>query len=425
METLTGWRARWGRRIDSPWVWLAGLTLLAATCVRALWEVAPWEKITPDYICYWAAGKLVASGQSPYNEALQTQLQQERGWDRATDGLGKYDFLPYYYPPWFAAGCALLVPLGYDGAKAAWFFLNLELLLLSGYLLRDAVPGVPRSVPPVLVPVFALSIVALFVGQTSILMLFLSALAWRLMERGHDRLAGAALAGLTTKPQLAAALVLALLIWSARQRRWRIVAGFTAALAALSLLGAAIVADWPIEMLRAAGRTPPPTVYFPWIGTTWLLALKTAGLRAWPLWGLYLAAALPFLAVLVHAALDRSRSLEEIFSLGLIAPFILAPYGRHYDFPVLLIPVLVLMGRRLSEQAGAALLVALLVLPYINLGIIAKFRERYPSTVRLFPEWTFLWIPLLVTVTWFATEAAGSRRRGLPCASAEAALSSP
>src|SRR5579875_298810 len=41
VETLTGWRARWGRRIDSPWVWLAGLTLLAATCVRALWEVAP------------------------------------------------------------------------------------------------------------------------------------------------------------------------------------------------------------------------------------------------------------------------------------------------------------------------------------------------------------------------------------------------
>jgi hypothetical protein len=399
-----GGRIRWGRLIDSPGVWLAGVTLLTAACVQGLLVVAPWDKIDPDYICYWAAGKIVAAGQSPYDEALQTQIQQERGWDKATDGLGHYDFLPYYYPPWFAAGCALLVPLGYDGAKVAWFALNLELLLLAGYLLRDAVPGVPRSVPPVAVPLFGLSVVALFVGQTSIVMLYLAALTWKLILRRNDRLAGAALACLTTKPQLAAALVLVLLIWCARRRRWGVVLGFAATLAALALLGAWIVPAWPIEMLRAAARTPPPTAYFPWIGTTWLLALKSAGLHSWGLWGLYLAAALPFLAVLLRAALDRSRPLEDILSLGLIAPFILAPYGRHYDFPVLLIPAFVLIGRRLSEKAGTALLVALLVLPYVNLGIIAEFRHRYPITVRLFPEWTFIWIPLLVTATWFATE---------------------
>jgi hypothetical protein len=406
---LRVWWARWVRRIDSPWVWVAGITLLSAGCVLGLRAIAPWEKITPDYICYWAAGKLVAEGRSPYDEALQTKIQQGRGWDRVKDGLGKYDFLPYYYPPWFAAGCALLVPLGYDGAKAAWFFLNLELLLLSGYLLRDAVPGLPRSVPPVMVPVFALSVVALFVGQTSILMLFLVTLAWKLMGLGRDRLAGAVLAGLTTKPQLAAFVVLAVLIWSARQRRCGVLTGFAAALLALSLFGAAIVVDWPLEMLRAADRTPPPTAHFPWIGTTWLLALKTAGLRSWPLWGLYLAIALPFSVVLLRTALDRARPLEDILSLGLIAPFILAPYARHYDFLVLLIPTFVLIGRRLSEKAGTALLMVLLFLPYINLLIIVEFRERNPSTVRLFPEWTFLWIALLVTATWFAIEI---RRRG-------------
>ncbi|MGO9469395.1 MAG: glycosyltransferase family 87 protein [Isosphaeraceae bacterium] len=417
---MTGWWVRWRRLIDSPAVWLAVLTLVTAVCVYGILVVAPWKKIDPDYICYWAAGKIVASGHSPYDEALETQIQHERGWNKATDGLGRFDFLPYYYPPWFAAGCALLVPLGFDGAKAAWFALNLEALLLSGYLLRDAVPGLPRSVPPVAVPVFGLSVVALFVGQTSILMLFLLALAWKLMNRGNDHLAGAALACLTTKPQLAAALVLALLLWSARQRRWGVVLGFAVTLAALALLGAWIVPAWPIEMVRAAGRTPPPTAYFPWIGTTWLLALQAAGLHSWGLWGLYLAVALPFLAVLLRAALDRSRPLDEILSLGLIAPFILAPYGRHYDFPVLLIPVFVLIGRRLSETAGTALLVALLLLPYVNLGIIAAFRARYPSTVLLFPEWTFLWIPLLVTATWFGTDLMGVRSRGSADAGSEA-----
>jgi hypothetical protein len=408
-------RTCWGPVIDSPGVWLAGITLLTAACVGGLLVVGPWDKIDPDFICYWAAGNIVAAGQSPYDEALQAQIQRERGWDKATDGLGHYDFLPYYYPPWFAAGCALLVPLGYDGAKVGWFALNLELLLLAGYLLRDAVPGVPRSVPVVAVPVFGLSVVALFVGQTSIIMLFLAALAWRLMTRGNDRLAGAALACLTTKPQLTAALILSLLLWCGRQRRWGVVLGFTATLAALSLLGEWIVPAWPIEMLRATERTRPPTFYFPWIGTTWLLALKTMGLHSWGLWGLYLAAALPYLAVLLRVGFDRSRSLEDILSLGLIAPFIVAPYGRHYDFTVLLIPALVLIGRRLSEKAGTALLVALLVLPYLNLGIIVAFRTRYPSTVRLFPESTSLWIPLLVTATWFtAAHRARFPRAAIP-----------
>ena len=88
----------------------------------------PWEKMFPDYITYWTAGKLVASGQSPYD--VDRQIRSSAIWggtDRPTGGAP--DFLPYYYPPWFALGCTLLVPLGYEGGKIAWFFLNLELLL--------------------------------------------------------------------------------------------------------------------------------------------------------------------------------------------------------------------------------------------------------------------------------------------------------
>ena len=167
-------------------------------------------------------------------------------------------------------------------------------------------------------------------------------------------------------------------------------------------------------MLRAAGRTPPPTAYFPWIGTTWLLALKTAGLHSWgsgdSTWRSPCRS-----SECCPGRVDRSRPLEDILSLGLMAPFILAPYGRHYDFPVLWIPALVLIGRRLSKKAGTLLLLALLILPYVNLGIIAAFRARYPITVRLFPEWTFLWIPLLVTATWFAADCLrGAMNAGRP-----------
>ena len=404
-----------------PWIWLTGLTLFTMVCLQVLLVIAPWEKIVPDFVCYWAAGKLVAAGESPYDEALQTRIQHECGWNKATDGLGKFGFLPYYYPPWFAAFCSLLVPLGYQGAKIAWFALNLELLFLSGYLLRDAVPGLPRSIPVVAVPLFILSVISMFVGQTSIPILFFAALAWRLLENGRDRLAGVALACLTTKPQVTVILVLALLLWSARQRRWGVVQGFMLALAALALASAWIVPDWPIEMVRATQRTPQPTAHFPWIGTTWFLILKTIGLESWRLWLLYLAAVIPFLVLVVRAALDRARPLEDIMGLGLLAAFIVAPYGRHYDFPVLLIPLFVLMGRRLSEVAGAILLIALLVLPYIHFGILVKFKEKYPSNVRLFPEFTFFWIPLTLTLIWLATEAKAARRRSPAPAGAEVA----
>ena len=98
-----------------PWIWLTGITLLTMICVQVLLVIAPWDKIVPDFICYWAAGKLVASGESPYDEALQARIQHECGWDKATDGLGKFDFLPYYYPPWFAASLlACSIPAGHS-----------------------------------------------------------------------------------------------------------------------------------------------------------------------------------------------------------------------------------------------------------------------------------------------------------------------
>jgi hypothetical protein len=415
-----------GNANPHPVIWLAGITLLATVCVWGLVVIAPWEKLVPDFICYWAAGKLVASGQSPYDEDLQTRIQHECGWDKATDGLGKFAFLPYYYPPWFAAFCALLIPLGYQGAKIAWFALNLELLLLSGYFMKDVVPRLPRSIPLITVPVFILSVISLFVGQTSIAILFFAALGWMLLERGSDRLGGVALACLTTKPQVTVILILAVLLWSARQRRWGVVQGFTVTLAALALLGAWIVPAWPLEMLRAGQRTPQPTAYFPWIGTTWFLILKTIGLKSWSLWGLYLAVVVAFLVLVVRAALDRSRPLDDVLALGLLGAFIVAPYGRHYDFSVLLIPLFILMGRRLSEVAGAILLVVLLILPYIHFGVLMKFKERYPSTLRLFPEFTFFWIPLLLALVWLATEVqAGRGRREVPAGVAGARASSP
>src|SRR5208337_1098570 len=321
------------------------------------------------------------------------------------NGRGVLGFLPYYYPPWFALGCTLLVPMGFEGGKMAWFFLNLELLFLTGFVLRDAVPGVPRSIALAAVPLWLFSVEALIAGQTTILILFLAALAWKLLDGRRDRAAGVALACLTTKPQLAAVLVLALGIWAVRQRRWGVVYGFAATLALLCLASSAVLPSWPMQMLSATRQTLPPTEYFPWLGNTWFLILRTLVLRSWSLWVLFLVVALPFLWAVVKTAIDPARPLRDVIALGLLAAFFVAPYGRDYDFPVLWIPALVLIGERLSEKAGAALLVGLIVIPYLQFILLVRYSRLIVPEVDFYIECTYFWVPALLAILWFATDS--------------------
>jgi hypothetical protein len=371
--------------------------------------VLPWEKMFPDYITYWTAGALVAQGQSPYDVDRQVEIQHALGWDRSTNGRGVLDFLPYYYPPWFAAACTLFVPLGFEGGKLAWFFLNVELLLLSGFLLRNAVPGVPRSIATGIVPLFVFCVIALFLGQTSVVMMFLAVVTLRLLDSGWDRAAGVALACLATKPQLAAVTVAALCIWASRQRRWGLIQGFGAALALLCAASTLLLPSWPIEMLGAARKTPPPTDYYPWIGNTYFLILKTLRLPSWSAWGLYLAVAVPFLWAVTKLALEPERPVRDVTALGLLAVFFVIPYARHYDFPVLLIPALVLIGDRLSEKTGAALLIALVVLPYLQFILLARYSRLIVPGVDFFIECTYFWVPALLAILWFGTRSKGCR----------------
>jgi hypothetical protein len=315
------------------------------------------------------------------------------------------DYLPYYYPPWFALACSALVPLGFEAGKLAWCFLNLELLFLTGFLLRRAVPGLPQSIPLAAIPLFFFSLLALLLGQTTILVLFLAAATLRLMDGGWDRTGGAALACLTTKPQLAAVVVLAVGILAIRRRRWGIVQGFGLTMALLCFASTVVLPSWPIAMMSAPRRTPPPTDYFPWLGNTWFLTLKALGLRSWGLWGLYLAVALPFLAGVARSALDVNRPLRDVMALGLLAAFIVIPYARHYDFPVLLIPLFVLLGDRLSEKAGSLLLMSLILIPYIQFVLLVRYSHLVVPDVNFFLECTYFWVPALLAILWFTTKS--------------------
>jgi hypothetical protein len=391
---------------------LSPLAFLTGVAILIVWlgvATLSWKKLFPDFICYWSAGEILALGQNPYNVQLQTAVQRAHGWDKETNGLGIYEFLPYYYPPWFGLVWIALLPLGYNTAKLAWFFVNVELILVAGYLLRPAVPAAPRWVPLLLAALSLFTLACVLLGQTAIIVLFLAALSWRLLEAGRDRSAGVALAWLTIKPQLTAVLLLAVLLRLVRQRRWKVLGSFFLTLAVLVLVSTLMVPSWPLDMLRAPQKTPSPTEHYPWIGNAWFLVLKAMGLRGWLGWALYLVVAFSFLGGVLRAAFGRASWLD-LMAMSLLAAFFVAPYARHYDFPVLLLPLLALLRNRLAPLVATLLAVALVLLPYVQIFLLTRYKPLYNPSGLFLLEGSFFWVPVVLTAVWLASARAHSKQ---------------
>lgn len=386
------------------WGFVGALTILFGTL---LCHVLPSNRISVDFVCYFTAAKLLTSADNPYDPERQTEVQQTLGWDKDTAGFGTYDYLPYFYPPWFALACASLLPFGYPVGKLIFFFLNVALAFVCGHLLSERVKEAPAWLPLVLVPAFVFSIICVLLAQTSLIVLFLIILAWRFLDRNQDRVAGVTLAWLTIKPQLTAVLILVLLLWTLRQRRWAVLRAFLVTLGLLVAVCTLLVPAWPIHMLRAPRLTPPPTEYYPWIGNTWFLVLRALGLSGWGHGFAYLAIALPLLGITLRMGFDRSRPLAVVLSMGILTAFFLAPYARHYDFPVLLVPALLLVGQCLPRIVGGLLMLVLTVGPYVQFLILADRKAESEANHPFITEGTFFWAPVLLTVLFLSFIGAG------------------
>jgi len=375
-------------------------TVLLASMARA-W--VPVEKVGPDFIAFWTAAKLLSSGQTPYAPGPQTAVQHGLGWDQESDGLGVYAFMPYYYPPWLGPACVPLLPLGFPLAKIVWLVLNAELLPTASLLLKQTIDGNSPWVRHVLILAFGPSVLAVLLGQTSPLILFLVAASWTLLRDGRrDLAAGGVLAMATTKPQLTGLFVLGLLCRSVCTGRWGVVRGFAATLTVLCLLCAVVTPSWPISMVKATGAVPLPYILFPGSGCSWLIVLKALGLDGGLLAAGYALAAVPLGIAWIRLAVDPRRRLDDLICVSLIAPFFIAPYCRNYDFSVLLVPVLVLVATRIREISGCLLVIALLTLPYFQYLMLTG---RHPRIEAVQLEYTYFWIPLFIVIVWWTSRS--------------------
>jgi hypothetical protein len=354
-----------------------------------------------DYLPMHAAAALLRAGENPYHIAA---LQRTEDPLTAAEPALYYrnEFIPYYYPPWLALECVPLTVLSYPLARGVWVFLAYLSLVLAGQGLR-ALPGLPSPFLIVLAFVAVPACAAAHLGQTSAQVLVLLVLAWWLIDRGSDAWAGVALAWLTLKPQMSVVVIPGVLIWSARQARWKVILGFAAMLGALCLGSTLRIPSWPWDMLQAPRLSPLPSATNPSDGVTWLSVLKTLRLERWPLALAYAAGALPMTALALRAAGDRTRPAAEVIALGILAAFFVSPHSLGYDYAILVFPMLVFLTGLPALRATELLLVA-------TIGFNLHFNLIQGGTTRLALVSLF-WLPAGLAIGAIAREVWARQKR--------------
>ena len=322
-----------GRRSSRSLV-LAGFAAAAAVALAGPLARAP-EALgrlpLHDFVEYWAAGRLNASGENPYDPERIHQLERSAGRD--ADGILMWN------PPWTLP---LVMPFGLLDCRAAhllWLGLNLAALVFCADRLWRLSGGDPvyRWAGWVVALTFLPSYFALVAGQITPLVLLGAVGFLDLQHRGRDALSGAAAVLLAIKPHLAYLFWLALLLWAVSGRRWRVLGGGAAA--GLALVAAALLCNPDVlgQYWHTLTTSPPAQYRSPTLGTVLRLASGEDNFR------LQFLALVPGLAWFVPYWLRHRRawSWEERMPALLLVSVLTAAYGAWpFDLVLLLVPVL-------------------------------------------------------------------------------------
>ncbi len=221
------------------------LGLLVALAVWAVWEgyVLNHRPETRgcggDFPQFYAAGKIVSQGEAdrlydqPYFRHLQDSLRD--------------DPLRSLYPPTMGLLMAPLGRLPYNAALAAWWAIQAICILATGAIFYRTTPlSRPRRINMLVALAALLPLwIAVGIGHVAPLLLLVLAGGLTLHKQGKRCWAGLALSLLALKPQLAAGL----LLWMLLRRDLRTLAGLAAglifqALAVAACLGATVWLDY-------------------------------------------------------------------------------------------------------------------------------------------------------------------------------------
>jgi hypothetical protein len=296
-----------------------------------------------DFVSYWTAGHQLLHHANPYDGAAIHSAELAAGFPREANVLLMRN------PPW---ALALVLPLGLLGVRIGslvWTLLLIGCLVASVRMMAELL-GEPKNRLHLLAYAFAPSLLCVLAGQSSLFALLGLVLFLR-WHRTRSFAAGAALYLCALKPHLFLPFAAALLLWIIVTRSYPLLAGFTATLAAGSLLATWFdPAVWTHyrQMMQTSG-----------IATEFIacpaVALRFA-LHPQAMWLQYLPAALGCLWAIVYYARDRTGwDWGDHGGLLVLVSLVVSPYAWVTDQAIAL-PALMLATHRWASRGHIRLL---------------------------------------------------------------------
>ena len=372
-----------GRVLAAAGIIAAGFCFVLAVYVFGLTEKNATER---DFIEYWAAGQLLVHGANPYDPAALLQVERAAGLDSDKPRVT-------LSPPIILL---LVLPLGFVSAKAGlvlWLFFILSCLLVSISLIWR-LHGSPPTGYHWSCMAFAPAVACLLAGQISIFLLlaFVLFLYW---HRSRPFLAGAVLLPCVLKPHLFLPFAVALLLWIASRKAYRILFGFAAALGASCALTLCVDRHAWSEYVMLSRSIPILHVVLPTLSSyfrflvdrdaAWLQFLPAAVGCVWALW-------------YTRSQLAHWDWMKQGL-LVLIVSVICAPYAFFFDETILMPAVLA--GVYLAANSERSLI----PLGLISAIALAEIWPGVPITSA-----SYLW----TTPAWLAWYLYASRSRSTP-----------
>jgi hypothetical protein len=315
------------------WLLAAAMVVALATAARVVREPQGLLRLPLyDYVAFWAAGKLNAAGEDPYDPARLEALQREAE-------PGRDSVLVMWPAPW---GLTLLEPfvrLGPHAGHLLWQLAQLGALLAAVEILWRLDGGDPRRrcVAWLLAFTYVPCYFLLVTGQFGAVILLGFSGFLCFLRRGREAAAGACLALAAVKPQLTFLFWIALALWAVEERRWRVAAGGVLAVLALLALPLRENPHLPAHYWDAlTRRTQTHSHNSPVAGTALRLLLAPGSFR------LQFVPLVPGVLWLAWYWRRHRRGWDwqERLPALLFASFLAAPYGAWpFDLVVLLVPL--------------------------------------------------------------------------------------
>ena len=321
--------------------------------------------------------------------------------------------LPFPYPPWYALSTIFLALLPIEVAARLWFGLNLSMLMISVWLLRNGNNSVSQNSASqnsesndssrwmqsretlhsvrvlaktllyyLLAILFVPVLGSLFVGQFIFPVLLGASLLTFSLRRENVPLTALAAALLTFKPHLGGPLAGAALIYLFLRRDDFSRRARTAILVtALLLFAAGFLADpnWPVNYLHSLlGFRDMPGVASCGLCASLpvaLVGLVTGQTSIVPALPLGAALFIVLFGALFLFRREVFRTPESLVAASVLVTLLADPYLLNYDFALLLAPLFLL--RRAARRVDWIWLILAYLLPLLLLGLLGRAGSLY------------------------------------------------